>query len=547
MYLGLNDLGYNTRRSETSHRGKAATLLYSAKGCEMKRAQPAQRDVAALKVEQWLAEWEKVPFSPKSHRRKPEPHFYLFTLPASWLKELSGIYRRTTQGGLLRSEDLGIQRRHDERRSDEIREFIQFGYPWSELSKAKRQSGKFDDLRKPGWLPTAIVVNVLRAGDKRRGLEVASKDLVEVEEDSSAATIRLPERFSSPGWKPQSLHPIEVIDGQHRLWAFEKNGLSEGFQLPIVAFHGLDISWQAYLFWTINIKPKRINASLAFDLYPLLRTEDWLEKFEGHSIYRETRAQELTEALWAIEESPWYQRINMLGESGQKEPMVSQAAWIRSLMATFVKSWEGRGIAIGGLFGAPVGKHDEVLPWGRAQQAAFLIFMGQCLRDAIANSKENWAKSLRRAAGQVDKERDPAFYGPHTLLNTDQGIRGLLYITNDLCYLRSEDLKLDAWRIAEEAGAADQAAVRAALTSLRKQEVAPFVKEIASGLAAYDWRTSAAPDLEDLSEVDRIRKAALRGSGGYKELRQDLLRQLAGEGKAVGKAAKLALVDLGYE
>jgi hypothetical protein len=117
----------------------------------------------------------------------------------------------------------------------------------------------------------------------------------------------------APSWQPRILPPFEVIDGQHRLWAFNRND-DPTFELPVVAFHGLDISWQAYLFWTINIKPKRINPSLAFDLYPLLRAEDWLDKAEGHYVYRETRSQELTEALWSNEDSPWYDRINMLGE-----------------------------------------------------------------------------------------------------------------------------------------------------------------------------------------------------------------------------------------
>jgi hypothetical protein len=81
-------------------------------------------------------------------------------------------------------------------------------------------------------------------------------------------------------------------------------------------------------------------------------------KFEGHPIYRETRAQELTEALWSHPESPWFQRINMLGESGGRG-MATQAAWIRSLLASFVKSFEGPGITIGGLFGAPVGSDKE--------------------------------------------------------------------------------------------------------------------------------------------------------------------------------------------
>jgi hypothetical protein len=489
--------------------------------------------VSALIVNQWLPEWEKVQFSSQAHRRKPEHQFYLFTLPAAWLKALSGISRRTTEGGLLRSKDLGIQRRHDEKRSVEIREFIQYGYPWSELSQAKRKSGKFDDLRKPGWLPTAIVVNVLRKGDKRRGLEVAAKDLIEFSKpNEQTAKIRLPEKFDGPKWKPAGLHPVEVIDGQHRLWAFEGDGFDEHFELPVVAFHGLDISWQAYLFWTINIKPKRINASLAFDLYPLLRTEDWLEKFEGHSIYRETRAQELTEALWALPASPWHQRINMLGESGMKVPMVSQAAWIRALTSTFVRRSKG-------LFGAALGQNKEPLPWSRAQQAAFLVLMGQEMRNAVERNKDEWAKSIRVSPKQTNKDdMDPAFYGPNTLLSTDQGIRGLLNVTNDMCFLRAGELKLDAWRIQGEADASDESAVSGALKSLKDEKVVSFLSAICKCLARYDWRTSSAPGL---TEEERIRKAGLRGSGGYKDLRQDLLGRLVQEGDDLGRVAKRAL------
>ena len=51
-----------------------------------------------------------------------------------------------------------------------------------------------------------------------------------------------------------------------------------------------------------------------------------LEKFEGPVIYRETRAQELVDLLYSYPQSPWFQRINMLGESGLGRRMVSQAA-----------------------------------------------------------------------------------------------------------------------------------------------------------------------------------------------------------------------------
>src|SRR5438270_13595400 len=99
------------------------------------------REIAALKVHQWLGEWNDVDFDIEAHRRQPDPFFFVFTLPASELKALSGIRRRTTEGGLLRSQDLGHQRRHDPERSEEIHEFVHFGYPWSDLTQAKRESG----------------------------------------------------------------------------------------------------------------------------------------------------------------------------------------------------------------------------------------------------------------------------------------------------------------------------------------------------------------------------------------------------------------------
>ena len=198
----------------------------------------------------------------------------MLSLPAADLRALLGIYRRTTRQGVARSRDLGIQRRHDEDRSAEIREFVEHGFPWSGLSKQRQSSGDYDDLKKPGWLPTAIVVNVLAPTDSRGGVSVHAKDFITVKASKTAVTeLILPTGFSEKNWTPTGAPPIEVIDGQHRLWAFENRSDAVGFELPVVAFVGLDISWQAYLFYTINIKPKKINTSLAFDLYPLLRTE----------------------------------------------------------------------------------------------------------------------------------------------------------------------------------------------------------------------------------------------------------------------------------
>ena len=499
-----------------------------------------QRQVPALKVRQWLPGWNKIDFDPEEHRARPPEHFYIFSLPARELRSLSGIVRRQAKNAAPRTEDLGIQRQHDPERSEEISRFVEYGYPWSTLSEAKRASTEFNDLRKPGWLPTAVVLNILTKGSERNGAMIANDDVATITQEATACTLHLPYESWTPDWSPSKLPPFEVIDGQHRLWAFDGASRVENFELPIVAFVGLDISWQAYLFWTINIKPKRINASLAFDLYPLLRSEDWLDRAEGHAIYRETRAQELTEILWSHPSSPWYDRINMLGE--RQNRWVSQSAWIKSLIATFVRSWDRRTGTTGGLFGGRSKREGEVLGWSRAQQAAFPIFVWNSLQSGVAKSQAEWAVKLRSAAKSIDGKSlnlidDLAFYGSFSLISTDQGVRGYLQVVNDLCYQRAATLKLNQWVPDERAPAASVDAVDSALRSLGKQDFAAFAAAIGHSLASFDWRASSAPDLE---EPERRAKLVFRGSSGYKELRTQLFEHLAkGEGDIANAAKRL--------
>ncbi len=519
-----------------------------------KRTTGNDRSVLAIKVHQWLKEWDNVIFDEKQHRRKPEPHFYLFSLSAVDLKALSGIYRRTTEKRLLQQRDLGIQRRHHEQRSLEIRRFIQDGYPLSDISKARRKTGRYDDLRKPGWLPTAIVINILTSEDVRQGSNVHSEDLIKIIDDNDTLVkIKLPNALSEKRWMPKQRHPIEIIDGQHRLWAFEEGSVDPNFELPVVAFHGLDISWQAYLFWAINIKPKRINTSLAFDLYPLLRTEDWLERYEGLKVYREVRAQEITEALWSHPKSPWLNRIDMLGE--HRQTMVSQAAWINSLMATFIKPWGGRGVrGIGGLFGAPVGKDELVLSWTRTQQAAFLIYIWEIFQNIIKHTTEEWASALRgNEQKQLLKKSDPAFSGTSSLLNTDQGVRGVLFIFNDICFIKSglDKLPLHDWQFESmddtdsDISSIDDRLLTNALASLRdEKEIQQLLLEISESLSRFDWRSASA---ESLTDEEKTAKLAFRGSGGYRELRRQLLNFILKEGKDLGRIAEKIMTKLGYK
>ena len=515
--------------------------------------------VPAIHVRQWLPEWDSIRFDPDAQQAKPLPYFLLCSIKARDLKALTGVYRRSTKGKLARAKDPNVQRGHDEARSQIIREFVRFGYPWCEMADSRRESSTARNLKKPGWLPTAILVNILPKSATRNGQIISSEDLVRVEEEGEVSHIHFPTSYTNgAAWEPTSVFPLEVIDGQHRLWAFDGYDPGDDFDLPVVAFYDLDRSWQAYLFWSVNITPKKINRSLAFDLYPLLRREDWLDQFSGHSIYRETRCQELVEALWSSESSPWYERINMLGEKKadreRQVPMVTQAAWIRSLMATFVKQWDSSTSKIGGLFGASKDQHDLLLPWNRPMQAALLIYAGAAIKKAIEQCAESWAEELRNAVhpSLFQDDDDLAMFGENSLLATDQGIRGFLFVINDLVFVAEDQLKLKTWTwesvyedaAAKKLAATEEEAQTMALASLKKTLISSFINDVAQSLAAYDWRTSSTPGL---SEDQRKAKLVFRGSSGYKELRKQLLEHLSLNSGLVGNTARKVLNRLGYK
>ncbi len=509
----------------------------------------SQLEISALKVQQWLDGWNEVIFDDKKYRREPKPkYFYLFNISASLLKRLSKVYSRKASG--KRIEDTGIQRKHDPERSKYIREYIFGGFPWSDLSKQKRKSAQYKDLKMPGWLPTAIIANILAPDSKRDNEIINPKDVIKIYEEKGLTKIVLPQEAKKSSWVPR-VAPIEIIDGQHRLWAFEKDeNLNGTYELPVVAFYNLDISWQAYLFYTINIKPKKINASLAYDLYPILRVQDWLENSpEGAHIYRETRAQELTEVLWAHDYSTWKNRINMLGE--KKGGAVTQAAFVRSLIASFIKSKRGK--SIGGIFGSLL-DDDTPLPWNRTQQAGLLILAWRLIADAIKESEENWCKEIRdyyvnnpgKLSEETINEPDPGFASKYSLLATDQGVRGYLHIINDMLFVANDilELKTIQWPDEIKEDTIDHTEVKKAIRDFKKSKVNEFLKNIANELTAFDWRTSSFPRL---SRDQQQKQMVFKGSSGYKELRKQLLEILSSSNdKLIKKMANEVLKRLKY-
>jgi DGQHR domain-containing protein len=458
----------------------------------------------------------------------PPEHFYLASIPIGLLRSLSGVQARTKEARKKQEPGAGYQRSHDDERLEKIGRYLEYGYPLSSATSLKPTDHA--ELINPGWLPTAILVNIVAANAKRsRGaqtLKIKTDHIVKLVNTGGRLQIELPVAATINPEK--ELAPLEIIDGQHRLYSIDSvNDLPDDYEVPVVLFDNLAPTWQAYLFWVINVEPKKINTSLAFDLYPELRNQEWLEKGESIKIYQEHRSQELTEVLWRHPKSPWHDRIELFGK--RVEGHVSNAAAIRSLSATFVRAWprtkedEDEFRRLGGLFGS-VGKDGNssfVIGWKRSQQAAFLIFSWIAVRDSVARSRAAWAHALRAS----DKsDNDPAFHGGLSLLATDQGFRCICFVYNAATQVMHDELNLSGWVTKASSDPTVQSVDRC-LDELRsKKPICEFLAAVAQPIVTYvDWRTSSAPGL---SVAQQQIQAQYRGSSGYGALNRAGIRAL---------------------
>lgn len=504
-----------------------------------------------LRVNQWLETWDVASWG--ENRPKPPTHFYVGSLSLKTLRSLSGVQPRTVEDRRA-SRAAGYQRTHDEDRLSKIGRYLEYGFPLSTESSLDPKSHR--ELVNPGWLPTSILVNVLGPNElrTRKGRErnVEKSDLVNISVNGKYYELNYPVNLNESS---QALPPLEIVDGQHRLLATDLISLPDDYEVPVVIFDNLPLTWQAYLFWVINVEPKRINTSLAFDLYPELRDQEWLTRGESIKIYQEHRSQELVEVLWRNPSSPWKDRIELFGK--RVDGHVSNAAAIRSLMATFVRTWPkinqtGSDVEdvtkLGGLFGS-IDKNGKryVIRWRRPEQAAFLIMCWSAVRAALSISNAKWKISLGEHAQKTGEDAATyAFEGPYTLLGTDQGFRAISFAYNAMAQLVYEKIGLMDIEGAEDESEPNDELVARALEKLKSNRaLTTFVDAVAKSLIdAVDWRTSAAPGI---SEPDKIVQGQYRGSSGYKALNKAALNAaLNSKDINVRDAAANALNILGW-
>lgn len=517
---------------------------------------PSATQIPLLQVKQWLSSWE---LSDWVQPDLPEPphEFYIASVPLKQLRDLAGVSRRQIEERKKGEKGAGYQRAHQTSRSRDIARYIKFGYPLSNQGGLNPDDHK--KLIHPGWLPTSILVNIIQPGETRRrgGKEITleKESSLSIQKEGNFHFLSVPNSLENASYKGK-LEPIEIIDGQHRLFSVDElNGeiLNDEYEVPVVFFNGLTESWQAYLFWVINVEPKKINTSLAFDLYPELRSQSWLESGEGIKVYQEHRAQELTEVLWRHNKSPWKDRIELHGN--RVDGHVSNAAFIRSLMASFVRRW-GADHRIGGLFGSiDRDGNEKVLPWKRSQQAAFLISCWTHIHTTVKSSKSEWATALKEEGGRTQELfseneflKNTAFSGPNTLLATDQGCRAVFLVYNAMCQIAYSEIELETWESDEVSDKPNDEDVSVALEEFQQfNKAGNFLGEIADALInlGMDWRTSSS---KTLSESESKTQAAYRGSSGYSLLQKECFKYLEkSSSELVSETAKSAARMLGIQ
>jgi DNA phosphorothioation-associated DGQHR protein 1 len=145
--------------------------------------------------------------------------------------------------------------------------------------------------------PNAII---LAANYSQDGLFIEDKDLQWTVKDSGNG-------FWNISIPSQELPCASIIDGQHRLHAFQhlpENAPERAMELLCVVFLELPTPYHAYVFATINFNQKKVDRSLAYELFGFD-----VDERPTHLWSPETLAVYLTRLLNTDEKSPLYRSI----------------------------------------------------------------------------------------------------------------------------------------------------------------------------------------------------------------------------------------------
>ncbi len=153
--------------------------------------------------------------------------------------------------------------------------------------------------------PTPIIIAIKDTNNN--GLRKINNDFYNYEYDDS-------ERFA------------EIIDGQHRIEGIKKSEISDDFELIVVLMFNLEEEEKAYIFSTINSNQEKVSKDLIYELFEL--TKERSPQKTCHEIAR---------IMNSDKESPFFQRLKMLGKKESGFESLSQGTFINYLMRNISK------------------------------------------------------------------------------------------------------------------------------------------------------------------------------------------------------------------
>ena len=228
---------------------------------------------------------------PVFRAEQPIGTFFVGVMPAVELLAICEFdYRRIRENDGYK-DFLGIQRQLKSDRVSAIRKYINTS---------------------DATFPTSIVVSI----DDRCATFV---------HDHGCATLEITEYLDeeSPEMSITLENAASIIDGQHRLKAFDADWRPEKFDISVSFFIGVDDATEATVFSTVNLAQTKVNKSLVYDLFSLEKSRS-----------PERTCHEIAVAMDRLPESPFFERIKRLGTTteGRIDETLSQATFVRGLL-----------------------------------------------------------------------------------------------------------------------------------------------------------------------------------------------------------------------
>ncbi|MER8587395.1 DGQHR domain-containing protein [Mesorhizobium sp. M1338] len=221
--------------------------------------------------------------------RQPIGDIYVASIDQASIQRMTYFdVRRRLQSERDVEKYLGIQRPLNERRVQELNEYVNF---------------------LDATFPSSIIISV-------------ASDFAWYDEKTSEIVFSNTRRGDT---KPSTIFSnlCRVIDGQHRIAGLETSK-QKNFDVIASIFIGSDIADQAYVFATVNLEQTKVNRSLAIDLFDLAKARSPYKTCHNVAV-----------ALDRTDGSPFKDRIKRLGvatEGRVGTETITQATFVDGLL-----------------------------------------------------------------------------------------------------------------------------------------------------------------------------------------------------------------------